>query len=215
MNYPKIDGHDLSAPAPGRLLPPGAFTSPAVYDAEMQRIFARSWVHVADLPELRAARRLRHRDDRHDADRHRPRARRRAARLPERLPASRRDRRRGQRQLRAAACAVPYHAWSYGTDGRLDRRPAARGVRGCDSRHDGPDAGSASPRSDRWYSDASTPRRPPFEEWAGELPRGAWRARGAPRWSSPSSTPTTSTSTGRCTSRTGSRATTSRSFTTC
>jgi len=44
---------DLSAPAPGRLLPAAAFTSPAVYDAEMREIFGRSWVHVADLPELR------------------------------------------------------------------------------------------------------------------------------------------------------------------
>ena len=49
-----IDGIDLSPPAPGRVLPPRAFTSPAVYAAEMERIFARSWVHVADLPCLKA-----------------------------------------------------------------------------------------------------------------------------------------------------------------
>src|SRR5262245_57022457 len=48
-----IDGVDLSMPEPGRLLPPRAFFSPAVYDAEMTRIFAKSWVHVADRDELR------------------------------------------------------------------------------------------------------------------------------------------------------------------
>ena len=48
-----IDGVDVSTPAPGRVLPPRAFTSPAVYAAEMERIFGRSWVHVADLPRLR------------------------------------------------------------------------------------------------------------------------------------------------------------------
>ncbi|MCC6848101.1 MAG: aromatic ring-hydroxylating dioxygenase subunit alpha [Deltaproteobacteria bacterium] len=48
-----LDGCDLSMPAPGRLLPPRTFFSPAVFDAEMTRIFARSWVHVADLDELR------------------------------------------------------------------------------------------------------------------------------------------------------------------
>ena len=49
-----IDGIDVSTPEAGRLLPPRAFTSPAVYEAEMRRIFDRSWVHVGDLPELRA-----------------------------------------------------------------------------------------------------------------------------------------------------------------
>jgi len=49
-----IDGVDLSEPAPGRVLPPRAFTSPAVYDAELERIFARSWVHVADTTSLRS-----------------------------------------------------------------------------------------------------------------------------------------------------------------
>jgi len=51
----RIDGIDLTEPGAGRLLPPTAFTSPAVFAAEMERIFTRSWVHVADLPELREA----------------------------------------------------------------------------------------------------------------------------------------------------------------
>src|SRR3989442_14749938 len=50
-----IDGLDLSAPAPGRCLPAGAFTSAAVFEAELGRIFGHSWVHLADVAELGAA----------------------------------------------------------------------------------------------------------------------------------------------------------------
>jgi choline monooxygenase len=53
MHSTTLDGCDLSQPAPGRLLPPRMFFSPAVFDAEMTRIFARSWVHVADAADLR------------------------------------------------------------------------------------------------------------------------------------------------------------------
>jgi 3-phenylpropionate/trans-cinnamate dioxygenase alpha subunit len=49
---PMIDGIDFADPAPGRLLPPRAYSSAEVYAAEMERIFARSWVHVADVPDL-------------------------------------------------------------------------------------------------------------------------------------------------------------------
>ena len=50
-----LDGCDLSMPEPGRLLPPRAFFSPAVFDAEMTKIYARSWVHVADLADVKTA----------------------------------------------------------------------------------------------------------------------------------------------------------------
>jgi choline monooxygenase len=42
----------LETPAEGHLVSPHAFTSPAVFEAEKRAIFERSWVHVADLPEL-------------------------------------------------------------------------------------------------------------------------------------------------------------------
>src|SRR5262249_26452948 len=126
-----IDGIDLSTPAPGHLLPPAAFVAPAVYETEMRRIFARSWVHVADVTGLPV------RGDfvaatigttpvvvvrDHDgtvraflnACRHR------GATLAE-----------GQgncgRQLRC-----PYHAWSYGLDGRLIGVPSREEFQGCD-----------------------------------------------------------------------------------
>src|SRR5689334_20873787 len=51
----RIDGIDLGTPREGELLPPRAFTSPAVYEAELRGIFEKSWVHVADAPELRRA----------------------------------------------------------------------------------------------------------------------------------------------------------------
>src|SRR5262245_46715658 len=49
-----IDAVPLAIPAPGHNLPPRAFTSPAVYEAEQRAIFARSWVHVCDLIDLPA-----------------------------------------------------------------------------------------------------------------------------------------------------------------
>jgi choline monooxygenase len=45
----------LDPPEEGRLLPPHAFWSSEVFEAEMRDIFERSWVHVADLPELKKA----------------------------------------------------------------------------------------------------------------------------------------------------------------
>ena len=47
-----IDGVELVGPAPGRNLSPRAFSSPAVFDVEQRAIFARSWVHVADLCDV-------------------------------------------------------------------------------------------------------------------------------------------------------------------
>jgi choline monooxygenase len=172
-----IDGLDLSPPAAGRLLPPGAFTSPAVFDLEMRRIFARSWVHVADLPELRAP------GDfvtaaigttpvvivrGHDgvlrgfvnACRHR------GATVAE-----------GSgncgRQLRC-----PYHAWSYGTDGRLIGLPSREEFRGCDLDAMGLVAIRTATAGPMVFGclDAAAP---PFEAWGGELLAALQRARGA------------------------------------
>ncbi len=171
-----VAGVDVAPPAPGRLLPPAAFTSPALFAVEMEAIFARSWVHVADLPELPAP------GDYvaaaigttpvvvvrgHDgavraflnACRHR------GATVAE-------GRGNCGRQLRC-----PYHAWSYGLDGRLIGVPsreefagdlAGMGLVPVRTATAGPmvfaclDAGA-----------------PPFEAWAGELVPALARARGA------------------------------------
>lgn len=116
---PEIDGVPLAAPEPGRNLPPAAFTSRAVFEREERAVFARSWVHVADLVDLpgpgsylaasigrtpvllirdRASGELR---GFLNACRHR------GAQLVD-------GRGTCERQLRC-----PYHAWSYGTDGSL------------------------------------------------------------------------------------------------
>jgi choline monooxygenase len=162
-----IDGVDLARPAPGRVLPPGAFTSPAVYALELERVFARSWVHVADLPSLRAPGdfvtasvgttpvvAVRGHDGAVrvflNACRHR------GATVAE-----------GQgncgRQLRC-----PYHAWSYGTDGRLIGVPERHEFAGTDLSEMHLVAVRSATLGPMVFAclDAAAP---PFEEWAGEL----------------------------------------------
>jgi len=173
---PRIDGVDLSPPPPGRLLPAAAFTSPAVYDAEMRAIFARSWVHVADLMEL-----------------HEPGdyvtasigtspvvvvrghdgvvrgflnvCRHRGATIAE-------GRGNCGRQLRC-----PYHAWSYGTDGRLIGLPSREEFT-CDfaTMNLLPiRIGTCGPM----VFGCVDAEAPPFADWIGELGAAMTRARGA------------------------------------
>ncbi len=171
-----IDGCDLSPPAPGRLLPPAAFISPAVHAAEMERIFARSWVHVADLPELRAPGDfvagtigtspvfvVRGQDG--------------ALRgflnvCPHRGATVAEGHGNCGRQLRC-----PYHAWSFGTDGHLIGFPS-REEFAPEMRDRGLlpiRVATAGPMVFGCLDDAT----PPFEAWAGELTEALTRARGA------------------------------------
>ncbi|TMA35884.1 MAG: aromatic ring-hydroxylating dioxygenase subunit alpha [Deltaproteobacteria bacterium] len=172
-----IDGLDLSAPPPGRCLPAGAFTSAAVFEAELGRIFARSWMHVADLPELCAA------GDfvaatigttpvvvvrGHDGElrgflnacRHR------GTTLAE-------GRGNCGRQLRC-----PYHAWSYATDGRLVGVPERQEFAHCDLGAMGLVPIRLATLGPMVFGclDAAAPA---FKEWAGELAEALGRARGA------------------------------------
>lgn len=172
------DGLDLSPPAPGACLPAGAFTSPAVFEAEMRRIFARSWVHVADLPELRAP------GDYvaatigsapvvvvrgHDGElrgflnacRHR------GATVAE-------GKGNCGRQLRC-----PYHAWSYATDGRLVGVPQRQQeFADCDLEARGLLPIRIATLGPMVFGclDAAAPA---FATWAGELAGTLARARGA------------------------------------
>ncbi|HUQ07290.1 MAG TPA: aromatic ring-hydroxylating dioxygenase subunit alpha [Kofleriaceae bacterium] len=115
----QIDGIDLSPLPTGHLLPPRAFVSPTVFDAEEAAVWGRAWVHVADVGDLRERGDyvaatigqtpvvvLRDRDSGElrgyvNACRHR------GAQLVE-------GKGRCEKQLKC-----PYHGWSYGHDGRL------------------------------------------------------------------------------------------------
>ena len=164
---PTIDGIDVSTPAPGHLLPPAAFVSPAVYDAEMQRIFARSWVHVADLPDLRVAGDFVAatigttpvvvvRDQDGTVRAFLNACRHRGATLAE-----------GQgncgRQLRC-----PYHAWSYGLDGRLIGVPSREEFHGCDLGGMGLVPVRTATAGPMVFASLD-PAGPSFEAWSGQL----------------------------------------------
>ena len=49
---PTIDNLVLAVPAPGRNLPPAAFTSRQVFEVEQSAVFAKSWVHVGDVRDV-------------------------------------------------------------------------------------------------------------------------------------------------------------------
>jgi nitrite reductase/ring-hydroxylating ferredoxin subunit len=174
-----IDGVELSCPAPGHNLPPRAFTSAQLFELEQRTVFAKSWVHVADLIDL-------------------PEPGSFVAATIGRTPVLLvRDRKTGELRGFLNACRhrgaqllegkgtcdkqikCPYHAWSYGTDGSL------LGV----------------PYRDEFAADVSqmglVPIRvgtvgllvfacldhaaPPLETWVGTLP-GALAAAGVVQW---------------------------------
>lgn len=133
MPATQIDGVDLSPLPTGHLLPPRAFVSPAVFDAEEAAVWGHSWVHVADLGDLREPGDyvagtigqtpvviLRDRESRElrgylNACRHR------GAQLVE-------GKGRCEKQLKC-----PYHGWSYGHDGRLIGVPFREQFASCDT----------------------------------------------------------------------------------
>jgi choline monooxygenase len=170
-----LDGCDLSQPEPGKLLPPRAFYSPAVFDAEMSKIFARSWVHVADLPELRTG------GDfvtatigtspvvivrGHDGE-----LRGFLNVCPHRGATVAEGSGNCGRQLKC-----PYHAWSFATDGRLVGAPSREEFT-CDFSTIGLlpiRIGTVGPMVFGCL-DADAP---PLEAWVGELPQALARAGG-------------------------------------
>ncbi|HEY5925643.1 MAG TPA: aromatic ring-hydroxylating dioxygenase subunit alpha [Kofleriaceae bacterium] len=114
-----IDGVELSPPEPGHNLPPRAFTSPALFEVEQRAVFAKSWVHVADLIDLPAPGSY---------------VAAMIGRTPVLLVRDRKDgelrgflnacRHRGAQLLDGKGTCdkqikCPYHAWSYGHDGKL------------------------------------------------------------------------------------------------
>lgn len=127
-----VDGVELRSPEPGHNLPPAAFTSPVVFEHEQREIFGKSWVHVADVGDSAA-----------------PGAYVAATigRTPVVLV---RDRQSGELRGFLNACRhrgaqllegkgtcdkqikCPYHAWSYGLDGKLLGVPYREQFDHCD-----------------------------------------------------------------------------------
>jgi phenylpropionate dioxygenase-like ring-hydroxylating dioxygenase large terminal subunit len=175
----EIDGVPIAVPEPGRNLPPAAFTSRAVFELEERAIFARSWVHVADLVDLP------------DAGSYLAAS---IGRTPVLLVRDRKDgtlrgflnacRHRGAQLLEGRGTCerqirCPYHAWSYGTDGSLIGVPY-RDEFTCDVSDMGLVAirvGTVGPMIFACLDAAA----PPLEEWVGALP-GALDAAGAGAW---------------------------------
>lgn len=131
-NVPTIDGVELSPLPTGQLLPPRAFVSPVVYEAEEAAIWSRAWVHVADVADLREPGDY-------------------VAATIGRTPVIvLRDRERGELRAYVNACRhrgaqllegkgrcekqikCPYHGWSYGHDGRLIGVPFREEFASCD-----------------------------------------------------------------------------------
>ena len=175
-----IDGVELTPPAPGALVPPRAFHSPALFELEERAIFARSWVHVADLIDVPGP------GDFAAAS---------IGRTPVLLI---RDRETGELRGFLNACRhrgaqlvegsghcerqlrCPYHAWSYGSDGRLIGVPH-RDEFACDVSERGlvsVRVGTAGPM----IFACLDPSAPELGEWLGQLPEalgaagvGSWR----------------------------------------
>jgi phenylpropionate dioxygenase-like ring-hydroxylating dioxygenase large terminal subunit len=171
---PMIDGVELVPPAPGRNLPPRAFTSRAVFDLEQRAIFARSWIHVADVGDLPnpgdyatamigATPVVIVRD-------------RKTSELRGFLNACRH---RGAQLLEGkGACdkqiKCPYHAWSYGLDGKLLGVPYRE-----EFEHDVSQMGLVPVRVGTvgpLVMACIDPTAPALDEWVGDLPAAMARA---------------------------------------
>jgi choline monooxygenase len=154
-------------------LPARAFLSPAFFEAELEHVFERSWVHVADLAELAAA------GDYVSAQ---------IGRVPVVVVRGQDGevrgflnacRHRGAALVDGAGnCGAqmrcPYHAWSYRTDGTLAGVPYREEF---DCRVDGMSlvpvrVAICGPMVFGCVSELA----PAFEEWAGQLPEALARA---------------------------------------
>jgi phenylpropionate dioxygenase-like ring-hydroxylating dioxygenase large terminal subunit len=166
----------LVVPDEGHLLEPRLFTSGEVFDEEMAKIFERSWVHVADLPDLKnpgdyVAAQIGPtpvvilRDEKGELRGFLNACRHRGATLVE-----------GAGNC-GAQLSCPYHAWSYKTSGKLVGVPF-REEFGC--REAGLDlipirVGTVGPLVFGCLDAAA----PSLETWVGDLAPSLARARGA------------------------------------
>ncbi len=168
MSHPvmSVDGVDLRDRPEGEALPAGAFRSATFFEAELEHVFEKSWVHVADLPELASPGAF---------------VASRIGRVPVVLLRGHDGALRGFLNAcrhRGAMLAegtgncgqtlkCPYHAWSYRTDGALAGVPHREEF---DCRADG--RGLAPIRvatAGPLVFGCLDPAAPAFTEWAGQL----------------------------------------------
>ncbi|HEU0037162.1 MAG TPA: aromatic ring-hydroxylating dioxygenase subunit alpha [Kofleriaceae bacterium] len=176
---PVVDAVELVPPAPGKNLPPRAFTSPEIFALEQRAIFARSWIHVGDLGDLPAAG-----DYLTAMIGATPVIVLRDPRSGELRGFLNACRHRGAQLLEGrGSCGkqiqCPYHAWSYGLDGHLIGVPY-RDQFDCDLSQLGlvpVRVGSVGPL----IFACVDPTAPSLDEWVGEL-APAFAQRGAERW---------------------------------
>ena len=170
---------ELLVPEPGHNLAPQAFTSPEIFEAEQRRIFAKSWVHVADLgdvaePGSYVAAQIGRTPVLVVRDR--------AGELRAFLNACRH---RGAQLLDGKGTCdkqikCPYHAWSYGLDGALLGVPYRDQFAHCDTGTMGlvpVRLGVAGPL----IFACLDPEASSFNDWIGELLASMERA-GAETW---------------------------------
>jgi phenylpropionate dioxygenase-like ring-hydroxylating dioxygenase large terminal subunit len=171
---------ELATPAPGRNLPPHVFTSPEVFALEQRAIFGKSWVHVADVCDLPE------------------RGSYIAAQIGATPVLVLRDRTTGELRAYLNACRhrgaqllegrgacdkqikCPYHAWSYGLDGKLLGVPFREELAHCDLSQMNlvpVRVGTVGPL----VFACLDPDAPELAEWVGELPDTIARA-GAAAW---------------------------------
>jgi len=173
MQQHVVDGVPLVVPAAGTNLPPRAFTSPGVFELEQRAIFARSWVHVCDAIDLPTPGSyvattigttpvIVLRDPKTSELRGFLNAcRHRGAKLVDGKGVC-------DKQIKC-----PYHAWSYGCDGRLigvpyrDEFDDVSGLGLIPVR-----VGRVGPLVFACLDDGA----PPLETWVGELPAAFARA---------------------------------------
>jgi phenylpropionate dioxygenase-like ring-hydroxylating dioxygenase large terminal subunit len=174
-----IDGVELEPPASGRNLPPRVFTSREIFEAEQRAIFARSWLHVADV-----------RDVANPGDYV-------TAMIGKTPVIVLRDRKTGELRAFLNACRhrgaqllegkgtcdkqiqCPYHAWSYGLDGTLLGVPYRE-----EFEHDLAQLNLVPVRVGtvgQLIFACLDPAAPELATWAGELPAAIARA-GAAEW---------------------------------
>jgi phenylpropionate dioxygenase-like ring-hydroxylating dioxygenase large terminal subunit len=179
VSLPVIDGVELNVPAPGRNLPPRAFTSREIFEIEQRAIFARAWVHVADLIDVASP------GDYVTAT---------IGKTPIIVL---RDRKTGDLRGYLNACRhrgaqllagkgtcdkqikCPYHAWSYGLDGKLLGVPY-REEFDCDVSQMGLVPIRVGTVGQLIFA-CVDPLAPELAAWVGELPAAMERA-GAATW---------------------------------